>query len=371
VTPTPADCDGSEANPCGYGPGQIGELNVNLNALLAAQKGNTTPFIVEPQGASIYVNSTGPATPDALDPAVRQLERDTATVTADNPYSGVTGERITNWLAGETEEGILHLVNADPARTPTFSLFPKPDYFFGSTAACTTPQGAGCVAIASRFAWDHGYYTPNIDITWAGMAGPGVKVKGIDGPDADDAPAIHHPNGEGLVPDASKKGTWVDMTDIRPTLLALTGIAEDGYVHDGRVLTELMKNPTPAKGDTKAWQQEARCYKQLNASVGEFGTDTLVADTAAIARGDAQHDRDYGSFLKSLDRLGSKRDKLAEKMKQHLFDSSLGGKKLNSGTTVSLTVQCEDLLDKAHDLAHDTTSDTDAPAATATVRPAL
>ena len=50
----------------------------------------------------------------------------------------------------------------------------KPDYFF-STAGAT-------VGINSSFAYDHGYDSPNIDVTWAAMAGPGVAVRGLDGP---------------------------------------------------------------------------------------------------------------------------------------------------------------------------------------------
>ena len=35
-----------------------------------------------------------------------------------------------NYQAGATEQRILHLETADPQRTPTYTLFPKPDYFF-------------------------------------------------------------------------------------------------------------------------------------------------------------------------------------------------------------------------------------------------
>jgi hypothetical protein len=45
-----------------YASGQIGEINTNLPGLLAAQRGNATPFAIEPQGAVIYVNGhRGPA----------------------------------------------------------------------------------------------------------------------------------------------------------------------------------------------------------------------------------------------------------------------------------------------------------------------
>src|SRR5262249_22316186 len=159
------------------------------------------------------------------DAMVRQLERDIGSLTAPNdPYTGVADEPIAAYLAGSTEQEILHLVNADPARTPTFTLFPKPDYYFGSTTACTTANQAPCAwnaGSAARFAWNHGYYAPTIDITWVGFAGAGVARRGLDGNQPANGPAVHHPNGDSTVPAESTTGTWADLTDIRPTLLKL------------------------------------------------------------------------------------------------------------------------------------------------------
>jgi hypothetical protein len=187
-------------------------------------------------------------------------------------------------MAGSVEREILHLVNADPLRTPTFTLFPKPDYFFGATTKCTPADQQPCASntlqSAARFAWDHGYYAPTIDITWVGFVGPGVANLGLDGPEADDGPAIHDPNGGGTVPEFSTKGTWVDLPDIRPTILWLAGL-QDSYVNDGRVLSEILTDPNAAIAGSK-YTDLAECYKQLNASVGEFGTNTLIANTAAL-----------------------------------------------------------------------------------------
>ena len=153
------------------------------------QFGNTTAFDVEPQGASIYVHGQ----PGPSDPTVRQLERDVAHITADNPYNGTTGEKIVNYQAGKVEQRILHIETADPLRTPTFTVFPKGDYFFGQGPQnCTTP----CVSTFSRFAWDHGYYSPNIDITWSGFVGPGVAPRGVDGPGPSHGADVLDPHGE-------------------------------------------------------------------------------------------------------------------------------------------------------------------------------
>ncbi|HXK21760.1 MAG TPA: hypothetical protein VMS55_03690, partial [Myxococcota bacterium] len=266
--PTPAGCNG--VVPCSYAAGQIGELSANLPGLVATQFANTTPFDVEPQGASIYVRGQ----PGPTDPAVRQLERDVAHVTADNPYNGTTGESIVNYQAGQLEQRILHLETADPLRTPTFSVFPKGDYFFSQGPPnCVAP----CVSIFSRFAWDHGYYSPNIDITWTGMVGPNVSPRGLDGPDPLHGAAVLDPTGNSTVPAFSNTGTWADETDIRPTMLSLLGLKDD-YQTDGRVITEILDEVPLALHGTESL---AACYKQLNGGVGEFATNTLLAESAA------------------------------------------------------------------------------------------
>ena len=329
-----------------YGPGTIGEINTNLPGLLAAQKGNTTPFTVEPQGAAIYVTGR----PGPTDPAVRQLQRDIGSLTnPHDPYTGNDDEPIAAYMAGSVEQEILHIVNADPDRTPTFTLFPKPDYFFGSTTACTPANQAPCASNAggaARFAWDHGYYAPTIDITWVGFVGPGVANIGLDGPGADAGPAVHDPDGGGTVPEFSTQGTWVDLPDIRPTLLWLAGL-QDSYVDDGRVISEILTDPNAAIDGSK-YTDLAGCYKQLNASVGEFGTNTLIADTAALKSGGGG-DGLFTSTQKKLSKLLGQRDALATEMKQGLFDAAFEDTGLpGSG---SLLARCGALLDRAEELA--------------------
>jgi len=194
---------------CSYAAGQIGELQANLPDMLKTQTADTTAFDVEPQGAAMYVHGTATTPqPTADDPAVRQLERDTATLTADNPYSGVAGEKVVQYQAGAAEQRILHLQTGDPLRTPTYTIFPKPDYFFCQSASLSScPAG---VTINGRFAWNHGYYAPDIDITWTAFAGPGVQALGVDGRSPEQAPALSDPNGLGTVPPFSATGTWAD-----------------------------------------------------------------------------------------------------------------------------------------------------------------
>ena len=122
---------------------------------------------------------------------------------------------------------------SDPLRTPTYTLFPKPDYFFSTTGAN--------VSINSGFAYDHGYYSPNIDVTWSALAGPGVAVRGVDGPQPAEGNQPSDPNSTRTVPQASTVGTWVEETDLRPTLLWLVGLRDD-YQSDGNVLTQALSS---------------------------------------------------------------------------------------------------------------------------------
>ncbi|MCU1657129.1 MAG: hypothetical protein JWO57_1785, partial [Pseudonocardiales bacterium] len=146
--PTPAGCDGV-TTPCQYATGQVGELQANIKGLLSGTSSSGTAFDIEPQGAAIYVHGQ----PAATDPTVRQLQRDTAAMTGNDPYTGVNAETIVNYQAGALEQRALHMQTADPLRTPTYSLFPKPDYYFSTSG----PN----VSINSGFAYNHGYYSPN------------------------------------------------------------------------------------------------------------------------------------------------------------------------------------------------------------------
>ena len=48
-----------------------------------------------------------------------------------------------------------------------------------------------------------------------------------------------------MVSDSGTTGTWTDETDIRPTLIYLTGLKDD-YEHDGRVITQILADPNHA-----------------------------------------------------------------------------------------------------------------------------
>jgi hypothetical protein len=248
-------------------------------------------------------------------------------------------------------------VVADPSRTPTFTVFPQSDVYMtnGTTDTCsgtTTAANAGtnCTFLSSRYLWNHGYYAPEINNTWLGLVGPGVDHLGLNGSDA-----AAGPNSAGASSGAAKldtsvhnDGIWADHTDSRPTLMALVGL-KDSYTSDGRVLTQIMSTP-PATAQGSLFAALAGCYKQLNSSVGIFGTDTLIADTHAL-KGVSSQDNRYAGFLSSLTALGSRRDALAGAIKQELFGAEFNGQVVPTIKAALQLLECKSLLSAADQMA--------------------
>jgi hypothetical protein len=199
------------------------------------------------------------------------------------------------------------------------------------------------VSINPAFAWNHGYYSPNIDITWSAFVGPSVAARGVDGPGPAGAPEVRDPNSTRTVPEASGRGTWIDETDVRPTMLSLVGLSDD-YQTDGRVVTQILRHaPRALKNTTDL----AACYKQLNSAVGEFGTDTLIADTRALASGSAGSDPQFGATEARLTRLADRRDALSTRIKSALSAAAFQDKTPRRSTVRSQAGRCFGLLDEA------------------------
>jgi len=332
VQPTPPGCDGVTVA-CHYAPGQIGELAANIKGLLSTTASAATQFDVDAQGASLYVHGR----PGPNDPTVRQLERDTAAMTNTNAYSGAT-ENIAKYQADQVEQRILHMQTNDPLRTPTYSIFPVPDYFFGTSGPNVT--------INSNFAYDHGYYSPNINVTWVGMVGPGVANNGVDGPGPAGGNESQDPNSTHTVPEASTQGTWVEETDIRPTLLYLVGLHDD-YQSDGHVIMQAFSSPSAS---LQAVAGLAKGYDQINSSVGQLATDTLIADTRALASGSSSGDSAYATEQSALTQLAGDRDAAATKIKTMLSNAALGITPSHGQLTNALSLE-KSLLRRAHELA--------------------
>ncbi len=348
IQPTPATCDGATVSgdtvtpdvPCTYPAGSFGELDGNIQGLLATQEGVTTPYSIEEDTAPEFY-LTGDPGPDT--PAVRTFERGLGSVTAANPYTGTT-QKIDNYLADPAEMAILHMVDADPARTPTVAMFAKPDYFLvNGGASC----GGPCVTQNTGFAWDHGDYAAEIDTNYVGFAGPGVRHLGLDGPAANAGTTSSGPDsGQIEVYQDHFRGPWADETDIRPTIMYLTGLRDD-YEHDGRVITQILKFPNRAlraRGVTALGE----CYKQINSSVGEFGAYTLQADTSAI-ESNTSGDATYLRVDRALRVLDVIRDRLAGAIKGELEAAAFRDQPVRHVAAQHLA--CHLLIRAAHRLA--------------------
>src|ERR1700722_3898523 len=250
--PTPATCDGVNV-PCTYQA--LGEVDVNTTSLLNMIDPTlaATPFDIHFDMAPVFYIKGDPASNAAI---TRQYERDTAQLTAVSPITGLT-ENLTAAMADPVEMKLLHMITADPQRTPSFVMFGAPDYFFQTT-------GSPAIAESPAFAYNHGGIQPEITTVWVGFVGPGVDVRGID------------------------NQTFADETDYRPTMLALLGLHDD-YQHEGRVLAEEFEPwavPNGARENEQAFLAVARAMKQLNAPLGELGKDSLKISTAALASSD-------------------------------------------------------------------------------------
>ena len=264
---------------------------------------------------TIYVQGQ----PTRTDPAVRNLERGLGAASAFDPYVNASVP-LAQRLADTVEEQTLHMVNADPKRTPTFTFFGNSDFFFQASnpTACGTPTLPTCVD--PKFAWNHGDFQDEIANTWLGMVGPGVARNGVD----------------------SK--TWTDHVDIRPTINALAGLS-DSYEDDGRVITQVLGH---GESGGEPATQLGDAYKQLNAPFGSFGLDTLVASTAAIQSTD---ELKYDSIETQIANLTAKRDVLAGTIRAALNDQAAGGDRINGDQAHDWTKRAQSLIDQAHALA--------------------
>jgi hypothetical protein len=343
VAPSPAGCDGVTV-PCTYTSSNFGEISVNATGLLASETGNTTPFSMQNDtSAQFYLTGN----PGPTDPTVRTFEHNVASLTNPlNPYSGTANEPITNYLANPVEEAILHFVNADAARTPTLTMFAKPDYFLQAAPLSGACKGQ-LICSTTAFAWDHGDYAAEINSNYVGFVGPGVQQLGLDGPTASEGPSSAGANsGQTVVADYHFPGPWVDETDIRPTIMYLTGLQDD-YEHDGRVISQILTSPNSALSGPGVTSL-GECYKQLNSSVGDFGAATIVASTNAIESTSAS-DTMFNTVDSQLRGLEIARDHLAGVIKGELEAAAFQGKPI-FGAGIQ-TLACQGLIHLAQKVA--------------------
>ncbi len=321
--PTPSNCDGVNV-PCTYS--QIGEVDAYLPGLLSSEEGITTPFSAHFDSApALYIK--GNPGPSAT--VTRAFERGMAGLTAVNPISGAT-DQITQFMADPVELNILHMVTADPARTPTLVDFGNPDYYLETASYYCTPSTLN-VCLDSGYAWNHGDVQPVITTTWLGVVGPGVAKSGLD------------------------PVTWSDHSDIRPTMMALLGLKDD-YTYDGHVIAQALDNngfPSALHDPDQenAFNSLAQMYDQINAPTGQFAISTLTISTHALAS-NTPGDATYASLEAQLSSMGTQRNALASQMNAILQSAALGnGHHIDQGQADSLIAQGQSLLNQASELS--------------------
>jgi arylsulfatase A-like enzyme len=327
-SPTPAGCNGVTV-PCTYS--LVGEINGNLTGLLATQQGITTPFTVHSDMAPTIYITGNPARTDAV---TRNFGRALGALTTTNLYTNQS-EKLAAALADPVGMGMLHMITADPQRTPTLTLFAQADYFlFTGAANCNSP----CLTVpttppTSTFAWNHGGIQPEIANTWMGFAGPGVRALGQD------------------------DQTWLDHADVRPTMLSLLGLS-DTYVHDGRVLFgNLEQNALPItlRGQSITIRDLADTYKQLNAPFGQLGQASLIISTAAVAS-NTPGDAAYTTLSNKLVSWRAQRDVLANKMRAVLDAAAFQNQAINEPRASQLVGLAQALINQVSLCAANVTS---------------
>jgi len=330
------NCDGV-TTPCVYGPNQVGEINANIDTLVAGQfpSLNTkflaagAPYALTVHGDDappFYLAKRGVGPLGQTDPVTREFEQTIATLTAVNPYTLAT-DRLLVQMADQTGMKALHMLTAgDPARNATFVFFADPNYFITDFLANTC-----LTCINPAFAWNHGDIQPEIANTWLGFVGPGVLNAGQD------------------------DQTWSDHTDIRPTILSLLGLG-DSYVHDGRVLIEAIETnaqPVKLRGHQNTLADFVSIFKQINAPFGEFGLNSLKISTAALGS-TAANDAVYTSLEQKISGWTVQRDTIASQMKSMLDGATFNGNVFNEPQAKHLISQAQALLSEVKSCADDT-----------------
>jgi hypothetical protein len=275
----------------------VGEVGYNLKYLLGSTIAGTGYDISWDSAPSFYINGQ-PQAVDAsgnivLNPTLRAFEQKAANLKAFDPYIDATKlTPVAKYLVDAPTLKAIHMINADRARTMSFTMFSQPDYYFQTSSPCPSPS-QGC--LNDSFAYIHGDYSNDIGQTFLGLVGPGIQSNGLDAT------------------------TWTDHTDIVPTMMNLVGLSTD-YTPDGRVITQAL-TPSVAKGANGAsFQQLGDVYKQLEAPYGDFAHSLIVASTNGIKADDST----YLATEQSIQSLTSKRDALALQLRDALTGGSTG-----------------------------------------------
>ena len=337
-TPSPAGCDGAKVDDgivapdvaCTYGTNGVGEIDLRLD-LAAQAAGNNTPFSIHSDDApTVYI----PGAPAPNDATVRGLEHAFAGLEAVNPHTGQNESLLGTGLGRELQGAIVDPVGqkllhmnapADPARTPTFTFFGNPNFFFNTSPFI--PNG-----VDPGFAWNHGGIQAEIGRTFFGIVGPGVRNLGVTSP----------------------HDFFTDHVDLRPTLMLLTGLKDD-YTSDGRAILELIDSsalPNSLRAPSETLRELGQVYKQINAPFGQLAKSTLQVSTRAITS-NSNGDQTYVKLENAIANWTAERDTLAAQIKSLLDAAEFNGQPIDQTQANGLIRAGEALLERAASCAEE------------------
>ena len=131
--------------------------------------------------------------------------------------------------------------------------------------------------------------------------------------------------------------------------MSLLGL-KDSYLHDGRVLIEDLNEqarPQSLRGNGR-FVKLGTIYKQLNASVGSVGINSLTFANRSIIADDTT----YNAYLTTIGTLTAQRDALANNIKKLLDGAAFGGNRNQGNEAEGLITQAQQLIDRAANLAN-------------------
>jgi hypothetical protein len=327
-TPSNAPCDGV-TTACAYNhaakqlsptAGQMGEVTVKLDNTFP-QGGNPSYFSLSDSAPEFYVQVSGQSIPSQSDPNVRTYERNLGTYSYTDPYTG-NPANVTRYIGDQAGLNALHMITADPNRSPTFVVFAPGEDFVEYAGSFNSSD---CAAVANTscsnagFVGVHGDFAPETTTTWAGIVAPGVTNGFTGGVDTSD---------------------WTDHVDLRPTVLALAGLSDD-YQDEGRVITQILNPGVVSATLSTNGPQLASMLKQLDAAnngategfdsntpadiaASGFGPAVLKSDTEAV-ESNAAGDSTYTDVTSRINTITNQRNAVVTDIQAQLANAQAGG----------------------------------------------
>jgi hypothetical protein len=213
---------------------------------------------------------------------------------------------------------LLHMNTiADTSRSPTFTFFGNPNFFFQSSGS-TTPT------VFTGDSWNHGDIQPEIGRTFIGIVGPSVRNLGVT------------------------HSFFSDHVDVRPTILFLSGLQDD-YQHDGRVILETIDGsilPSSLHANFQTLLRLGQVYKQIEAPFGELAHDTLTVSTFAL-ESNSTNDATYSRLESQIASWTAERDGLGEQIKATLESAEFNGESINEDQAEDIIREGQALLNQA------------------------